>query len=281
MLEEKLENFNIDLDADEENNSFPNQYICPISREVMKDPVMTVHGQTYDRSSIEEWFETCRSNDLPITDPTTHAPLGSDLLITNFSVKQMIEDHPMLQKEHENNQRLFNKFDRRKRFTAAVIDLIDTIDAMKNDSGINNKIRFIIQQKVHFSWLQTALIYLNTEQNENLFIDEQEANGSLTAILKHEHPEIPSIVITRIEECVEENPVLMNCSNDILYVKKIANAVWNEDRRMIEEEAGIIQQPEIKQQENENIEVADEIEEDAQPNGFLSRLTGITPCLKR
>ena len=31
---------------------------CPITLELFKDPVKTIHGQTYERSAIEDWLLT-------------------------------------------------------------------------------------------------------------------------------------------------------------------------------------------------------------------------------
>ena len=31
-------------------------YICPISNDIMRDPVVSADGVTYDRPSIELWF---------------------------------------------------------------------------------------------------------------------------------------------------------------------------------------------------------------------------------
>ncbi|CAM6093518.1 unnamed protein product [Calypogeia fissa] len=46
--------------------SVPNFFMCPISLQLMKDPVTLNTGQTYDRSSIEKWFadghNTCPSS---------------------------------------------------------------------------------------------------------------------------------------------------------------------------------------------------------------------------
>jgi hypothetical protein len=32
------------------------EYCCPITHQIMIDPVVTVHGQTYERKAITEWF---------------------------------------------------------------------------------------------------------------------------------------------------------------------------------------------------------------------------------
>ncbi len=62
-------------------------YICPISHEIMKDPVICSDGITYDRENITRWLET---HD---TSPKTNAHLISKSLIPNYALKLGIENH--------------------------------------------------------------------------------------------------------------------------------------------------------------------------------------------
>ena len=62
-------------------------FICPITTDLMVDPVICVDGQTYDRPAIERWFET---HD---TSPLTGASLSSKNLIPNISLKQIISEY--------------------------------------------------------------------------------------------------------------------------------------------------------------------------------------------
>eukprot|EP00210_Caulerpa_lentillifera_P005611 g5367.t1 len=56
---------------------------CPISGEIMSDPVLLREtGMTYDRSSIEEWFK--RGND---RDPLTNVRVESKELMLNFALR--------------------------------------------------------------------------------------------------------------------------------------------------------------------------------------------------
>ncbi|KAF8046126.1 hypothetical protein N665_4007s0001, partial [Sinapis alba] len=61
---------------------------CPISLEIMNDPVVLETGHTYDRSSIEKWFSAGN-----ITCPTTGKNLESTVLVGNVSVKQLIQSY--------------------------------------------------------------------------------------------------------------------------------------------------------------------------------------------
>ncbi|CAI9760882.1 unnamed protein product [Fraxinus pennsylvanica] len=45
----------------------PSYFLCPISLEIMKDPVAVSTGITYDRESIEKWLFSQNNNTCPIT----------------------------------------------------------------------------------------------------------------------------------------------------------------------------------------------------------------------
>ena len=65
----------------------PQNYICPISYEIMIDPVITPYGISYDRESIEKWLT---KNDL---DPIAHQKLNKNMLIPNYALKSLIEEY--------------------------------------------------------------------------------------------------------------------------------------------------------------------------------------------
>ncbi|CAH8355062.1 unnamed protein product [Eruca vesicaria subsp. sativa] len=62
--------------------------LCPISLEIMTDPVVIETGHTYDRSSITKWFGSGN-----ITCPKTGKILTSTELVDNVSVSQVIQKH--------------------------------------------------------------------------------------------------------------------------------------------------------------------------------------------
>lgn len=59
--------------------------ICPITHEIMSDPVIAADGHTYEREGIERWFETHE------TSPVTREALESRRLLPNRAMKSMIE----------------------------------------------------------------------------------------------------------------------------------------------------------------------------------------------
>ena len=62
----------------------PDDFICPITAEIMTDPVTTFDGFTYERAAITEWLRT------KDTSPKTGATLESKALIPNHLVRSLI-----------------------------------------------------------------------------------------------------------------------------------------------------------------------------------------------
>jgi hypothetical protein len=60
---------------------------CPLTMEVMRDPVMTVDGQTYERMEIEKWFALGNR-----TSPLTGEELPSTNLLPNIALRQAIRE---------------------------------------------------------------------------------------------------------------------------------------------------------------------------------------------
>ncbi|PON53680.1 Coatomer beta subunit [Trema orientale] len=65
----------------------PGHFRCPISLDLMKDPVTLTTGITYDRQSIETWIEAGN-----VTCPITNQELRSLEPIPNHAIRKMIQD---------------------------------------------------------------------------------------------------------------------------------------------------------------------------------------------
>ena len=61
------------------------EYKCPITAEIMTDPVCTADGFTYERTAIAEWL---RTND---TSPSTGVRLACKSLVPNITVRCLLE----------------------------------------------------------------------------------------------------------------------------------------------------------------------------------------------
>ncbi|XP_030456577.1 U-box domain-containing protein 3 isoform X1 [Syzygium oleosum] len=88
------------LEADD-GMPIPPYFRCPLSLELMMDPVIVASGQTYERASIQKWL------DYGLTVcPKTRQLLTHTHLIPNYTVKAMVEGWCK-----HNNIRLFNSLE--------------------------------------------------------------------------------------------------------------------------------------------------------------------------
>ncbi|CAI5474159.1 unnamed protein product [Closterium sp. Yama58-4] len=63
------------------------QFLCPISKEVMRDPVVAADGFTYEREHMERWMATCTLS------PATGQPLAHSSLTPNNVLRNLIASH--------------------------------------------------------------------------------------------------------------------------------------------------------------------------------------------
>jgi hypothetical protein len=73
------------LDEVSSDVDVPKEYVCPITLKLMEDPVILEDGHSYDRKAIERWLRTNRRS------PTTNEILNSKHMISNYSLKSLIE----------------------------------------------------------------------------------------------------------------------------------------------------------------------------------------------
>ncbi|CAL0317712.1 unnamed protein product [Lupinus luteus] len=67
--------------------AIPTHFRCPVTLDMMKDPVTLPTGITYDRDSIEKWFEEGNK-----TCPVTKRVLTTFDMIPNHALRKMIQD---------------------------------------------------------------------------------------------------------------------------------------------------------------------------------------------
>ncbi|KAL0717033.1 hypothetical protein Bca4012_066355 [Brassica carinata] len=74
------------MDHEDEEIEIPSYFLCPISLDIMKDPVISVSGITYERASIVKWLEKVPSC------PVTKQPIPSDSDLTpNHTLRRLIQ----------------------------------------------------------------------------------------------------------------------------------------------------------------------------------------------
>lgn len=89
-----------------EEKNVPQNFFCPISLEIMKDPVIVVEtGQTYERSEIIDWWSK-----RPVqVDPMTNLQLKNPKLVPNIALRNTIEE---FMKAHKLSDSRVGSFDR-------------------------------------------------------------------------------------------------------------------------------------------------------------------------
>ena len=70
--------------ADED---IPDECFCPITQEIMEDPVIAQDGHTYERTAIKRWLDMGKR-----ISPKTQARLLSTELIANYTLRSLIQD---------------------------------------------------------------------------------------------------------------------------------------------------------------------------------------------
>jgi U-box domain len=65
--------------------SVPDEFICPITLDVMVSPVMTINGIVYERSHIIQWIQATSS-----TCPITRTPLSLRDLVSHRALEDKI-----------------------------------------------------------------------------------------------------------------------------------------------------------------------------------------------
>ena len=76
------------------SQAVPHELLCPISHEIMSDPVLAADGHAYERSYIEEWLSRQR------TSPLTGEPLPTTNLLPCTPLKNMAAAYLNTQARH-------------------------------------------------------------------------------------------------------------------------------------------------------------------------------------
>lgn len=74
------------FESEELNVKIPNEFFCPISKEIMLEPVVIRDGYTYEKKSILEWFKISNKS------PVTSKELRNKMYLNNTSLRNMIRE---------------------------------------------------------------------------------------------------------------------------------------------------------------------------------------------
>ena len=76
----------------EQGTDIPNEYICPITQEIMKNPVIcTLDEQTYEYTAIKQWLDTHKNSPINRKKMADNENIG-EILVKNSALKEDIKD---------------------------------------------------------------------------------------------------------------------------------------------------------------------------------------------
>lgn len=67
-------------------------FVCPLTKQIMCDPVTLENGQTFERESIEKWFKECRESGRKLVCPLTLKELKRTDLKPSIALRNTIEE---------------------------------------------------------------------------------------------------------------------------------------------------------------------------------------------
>jgi hypothetical protein len=67
-------------------------FVCPLTKQVMRDPVTLENGQTFEREAIEKWFKECKESGRKLVCPLTLKELKSADLKPSMALRNTIEE---------------------------------------------------------------------------------------------------------------------------------------------------------------------------------------------
>ncbi|XP_022878032.1 U-box domain-containing protein 8-like [Olea europaea var. sylvestris] len=123
-------------------SQLPDDFKCPISLEIMSDPVILSSGQTFDRISIQRWLDsghrTCPVSKLPLPEPPTLIPNHAlRSLISNYTLVSLPKPQPC----PSNPQNLIQTLVSSLSPLDAKLNSLDQLSRMsKRDSGIRRRL---------------------------------------------------------------------------------------------------------------------------------------------
>ncbi|XP_043713027.1 U-box domain-containing protein 44-like [Telopea speciosissima] len=67
-------------------------FVCPLTKQVMRDPVTLENGQTFEREAIERWFKECKDSGRKPVCPLTYTELKITDLNPSIALRNTIEE---------------------------------------------------------------------------------------------------------------------------------------------------------------------------------------------
>jgi len=173
------------VDVAEDNDVHPPSFYCPISCQVMHDPVVLEDGHTYERRHITKWLESKN------TSPVTGAPVPSKAIFPNHAMRNAISEY--FQKIFSVHRHAIRKaalrppLQSRKSVSfgsnAALMKCLDALmkaSVLVNaDLNTENVLRRIVDEARTLIGAEVASVFLVDSANQQLFSHVNSTGGEI------------------------------------------------------------------------------------------------------
>ncbi|KAH0916236.1 hypothetical protein HID58_030682 [Brassica napus] len=172
-------------------------FICPLTKEVMHDPVTLENGRTFEREAIEKWFKKCRDGNKPPSCPITSQELSSADVSPSIALRNTIEEWRWRNdaaKLDVARQALFLGNDESDVLQALMNVRQICRSIRSNRQGVRNSqlVRMIIDvlksnsHKVRYKALQTLQVVVEGDEESKGILAEGDTVRTLVKFLSHE-----------------------------------------------------------------------------------------------
>ncbi|XVE69591.1 hypothetical protein DITRI_Ditri10aG0002900 [Diplodiscus trichospermus] len=172
-------------------------FICPLTKQVMRDPVTLENGQTFEREAIEKWFRECRESGRKLVCPLTLKELKTTDLNPSIALRNTIEEwttrneaaqldiarRSLNMSSSENDVLLSLKFiqqicqkNRTNKHVVRNADLIPMIVEMLKSSS----------RKVRCKTLETLRVVVEEDADNKAILAEGDTVRTIVKLLSHE-----------------------------------------------------------------------------------------------
>ena len=109
-------------------------FTCPITQEIIKDPVSTKYGHLYEKKAIEDWIDKNHKC------PMTNNPLEHKDLYANFAVKAAIDQFIKLNDDINNGSIKLNAEESKDNVPEQMASMQKTMFKLKEDFVQSHKV---------------------------------------------------------------------------------------------------------------------------------------------
>mmetsp|Transcript_10233 Transcript_10233/g.17194 ORF Transcript_10233/g.17194 Transcript_10233/m.17194 type:complete len:453 (-) Transcript_10233:6-1364(-) len=166
-------------------------FMCPMSMDVMKDPVVTPSGHSFEKSEIEDWLELKQNN------PITREPLTKEQLYPNRSLKAALE---LWQKQDQEWKSKVAQLQDKMRVLLAEQQKAEA-DSNDNDDIDNEEMQHL-QESIRY--LRSRQLYVSLKDRRKL-TEKADVGGELSRLPQCLAGKIRDRAVAALMLCIDDD----------------------------------------------------------------------------